>query len=104
MTQGGAPGSEALKRSNDLRDLLQKQQSSNNTYAAMCAAPAVVLEAHGLLKGKKATAHPGFVDRLSDSRYASDCADARHHCMCKPLCIVAQQVSSVTTTHCNMIL
>ena len=34
----------------------------------MCAAPAVVLETHGLLAGKKATAHPGFVDKLSDSR------------------------------------
>lgn len=66
--QGGAPGSEALKRSEDLKNLLQKQQSSNRAYAAMCAAPAIVLEAHGLLKGKKATAHPGFVDKLSDSR------------------------------------
>ena len=34
----------------------------------MCAAPAVVLEAHGLLKSKKATAHPAFVNKLSDTR------------------------------------
>lgn len=34
----------------------------------MCAAPALVLEAHGLLKGKKATAHPAFVSKLADSR------------------------------------
>lgn len=68
IVQGGAPGSEALKRSDDLKGLLQQQQSSDRAYAAMCAAPAVVLEAHGLLKGKKATAHPGFVDKLSDSR------------------------------------
>ena len=68
FTQGGAPGSEALKQSNDLRDLLHKQQSDDKPYAAMCAAPAVVLEAHGLLKGKKATAHPAFVSKLTDSR------------------------------------
>lgn len=68
--QGGAPGSEALKKSEDLRKLLQEQQSSDSYLAAMCAAPAVVLEAHGLLKGKKATAHPAFVDKLSDSRFA----------------------------------
>ncbi|KAL3159790.1 Protein DJ-1 B [Trebouxia sp. C0009 RCD-2024] len=67
---GGAPGSEALKRSEDLKQLLHKQQSSNRAYAAMCAAPAVVLEAHGLLEGKKATAHPAFVDKLSDSSAA----------------------------------
>ena len=66
--QGGAPGSEALKRSDDLKSLLQKQQKCDKAYAAMCAAPAVVLESHGLLKGKKATAHPGFVDKLADSR------------------------------------
>ena len=68
FAQGGAPGSEALKQSSDLRDLLQKQQSDDKPYAAMCAAPAVVLEAHGLLKGKKATAHPAFVSKLTDSR------------------------------------
>lgn len=67
---GGAPGSEALKQSSDLRDLLQKQQSDDKPYAAMCAAPAVVLEAHGLLKGKKATAHPAFVSKLTDSSAA----------------------------------
>ncbi|KAL0021366.1 hypothetical protein WJX77_009339 [Trebouxia sp. C0004] len=67
---GGAPGSEALKQSNHLRDLLQQQQSSNKPYAAMCAAPALVLEAHGLLKGKKATAHPAFVSKLTDSSAA----------------------------------
>ena len=66
--QGGAPGSEALRRSDELKHLLQQQHSSNKAYAAICAAPAVVLEAHGLLKGKKATSHPGFVDKLSDSR------------------------------------
>ncbi|KAL0036601.1 hypothetical protein WJX79_002168 [Trebouxia sp. C0005] len=67
---GGAPGSEALKQSNDLRDLLKQQQSNDKPYAAMCAAPAVVLEAHGLLKGKKATAHPAFVSKLTDSSAA----------------------------------
>lgn len=67
-SQGGAPGSEALRKSEVLHDLLQQQKNQDKAYAAMCAAPAVVLEAHGLLAGKKATAHPGFVDKLSDSR------------------------------------
>ena len=104
MAQGGAPGSEALKRSDDLRDLLQKQQSSNNTYAAMCAAPAVVLEAHGLLKGKKATAHPGFVDRLSDSRCANESADARHHCLlCLNMAITNNSRSRQSSKACSSV-
>lgn len=52
-----------------LTKLLKQQKETDKPYAAMCAAPAVVLEAHGLLVGKKATAHPGFVNKLSDSRY-----------------------------------
>ena len=68
-TQGGAPGSEALRKSEVLHSLLQQQKDSDKLYAAMCAAPAIVLESHGLLAGKKATAHPAFVDKLSDSRY-----------------------------------
>jgi hypothetical protein len=32
----------------------------------MCAAPAVVLQPNGLLTGVAATAHPAFVDKVSD--------------------------------------
>ncbi len=40
-------------------------------YGAVCASPAVVLEHHGLLKGKKATCHPFFADKLSDDAHVS---------------------------------
>lgn len=33
---------------------------------AICATPAVFLEAKGMLQGKKATAHPAFADKLSN--------------------------------------
>lgn len=40
--------------------------TDDKLLAAMCASPAVVLESQGFLKGKKATAHPAFVSKLSD--------------------------------------
>lgn len=67
---GGAPGAEALKRSTELTELLKQQASADKLHAAICASPAVVLESQGLLKGRKATAHPAFVDKLSDQSAA----------------------------------
>lgn len=61
---GGIPGAENLKNSSILAELLKKQNSENKLYGAICASPAVVLEHHGLLEGKKATCHPMFVERL----------------------------------------
>lgn len=61
---GGIPGAENLKNSTVLAELLKKQNSENKLYGAICASPAVVLEHHGLLEGKKATCHPLFSERL----------------------------------------
>jgi 4-methyl-5(b-hydroxyethyl)-thiazole monophosphate biosynthesis len=60
------PGAERLRDCKHLKALLDEQKASGRRYAAICASPAVVLEAHGLLRGLKATCHPGFVDKLSD--------------------------------------
>lgn len=63
---GGMPGAENLNNSRELARLLERQREQDLPYAAICAAPAVVLEAQGLLQGRKATAHPGFSDRLAN--------------------------------------
>lgn len=63
---GGIPGAENLKNSSVLAELLKKQNEEEKLYGAICASPAVVLEHHGLLKGKRATCHPLFVDMLSN--------------------------------------
>jgi 4-methyl-5(b-hydroxyethyl)-thiazole monophosphate biosynthesis len=62
---GGIPGAENLKNSLVLAELLRKQNDEGKLYGAICASPAVVLQHHGLLKGKKATCHPFFRDQLS---------------------------------------
>jgi len=54
---GGMPGAERLRDSTDLTTLLKEQHSSGRITAAVCAAPAIVFGAHGLL-GDKATSYP----------------------------------------------
>jgi len=64
---GGMPGAEHLRDSKELTLLLKQQQDEGRLYAAICASPVVVLQHHGLLKQKKATAHPQFTDRLENT-------------------------------------
>jgi len=63
---GGIPGAENLRDSPALTGLLKRQRDTSGLYGAICASPAVVLEHHGLLAGRQATCHPGFVDGLAD--------------------------------------
>ena len=68
---GGSRGAEHLRDSPELVAMLKKQQAQNRLYAAICAAPAVVLEHHGLATGRRVTCHPGFTDRLSNQESVS---------------------------------
>jgi len=61
---GGLPGAEYLRDSKVLTTLLKKQAADEKLYAAICASPVVVLQYHGLLKGKKATVNPALADEL----------------------------------------
>ncbi|KAF6136812.1 hypothetical protein GIB67_030097 [Kingdonia uniflora] len=63
---GGLPGAQAFSQSDKLVNLLKKQMEASKPYGAICASPALVLEPHGLLKGKKATAYPALCNKLSD--------------------------------------
>ena len=68
---GGMPGATNLAASNLLITLLRNQAQAGKFYGAICASPAIVLAAHGLLEGKKATAYPSFESKLPDSSLAS---------------------------------
>jgi 4-methyl-5(b-hydroxyethyl)-thiazole monophosphate biosynthesis len=63
---GGMPGAEHLRDSADLTRMLQRQRDGSRLYGAICASPVVVLEHHGLLKERRATCHPAFVDQLTN--------------------------------------
>jgi 4-methyl-5(b-hydroxyethyl)-thiazole monophosphate biosynthesis len=66
---GGLPGSDYLRDSRELTELLRKQAISGKYYAAICAAPVVVLQYHGLLKGKKATVNPALADKMKNKEH-----------------------------------
>lgn len=68
---GGVPGAEHLRDSRILKAMLERQQREGRAYAAICAAPALVLESHGLLKGRRSTCHPSFEDRLANREAVS---------------------------------
>lgn len=68
---GGIPGAEHLRDSKDLEAMLRRQQEEGRFYAAVCAAPAVVLGHHGLLAGRRATCHPVFVGQLENKENVS---------------------------------
>jgi 4-methyl-5(b-hydroxyethyl)-thiazole monophosphate biosynthesis len=61
---GGMPGARNLSENEHLIQMLKTQQAEGRLYGAICAAPAVALQPHGLLTNRTATAHPGFYDTL----------------------------------------
>lgn len=63
---GGIPGAEHLRDNPVLKEILLRQKNNGKWYGAICAAPAVVLEPHGLLADRQATCHPNHVGGLSD--------------------------------------
>lgn len=63
---GGMPGAEHLRDSKELEAILREHRDQGRLYGAICAAPAVVLQPHGLLDQRQATCHPGFVSHLEN--------------------------------------
>jgi 4-methyl-5(b-hydroxyethyl)-thiazole monophosphate biosynthesis len=68
---GGMPGAEHLRDSAPLIEKLKQQKQAGRLYGAICASPAVVLQAHGLLPNTRATCYPAMRGKL-DPAYASD--------------------------------
>ncbi len=69
---GGMPGAEHLRDSKVLVELLKQQRKEDKLYAAICAAPVVTLQPHGLLKQRKATCHPARQKDLDNPEAANE--------------------------------
>ena len=63
---GGMPGAEHLRNSKELERILTRQKDQGRLYGAICAAPAIVFQHHGLLDQRQATCHPNFVNYLEN--------------------------------------
>ena len=57
---GGMPGTVNLLECGPLMEIVDRQNAGGGRIAAICAAPARILGARGLLAGKKATCYPGL--------------------------------------------
>ncbi|MEW5814836.1 MAG: DJ-1 family glyoxalase III [Spirochaetota bacterium] len=62
---GGMPGAKNISVSDYAVNLIKKLYEKGMLIAAICAAPAVVLEPTGILQGKKATCYPGLEEKLN---------------------------------------
>jgi 4-methyl-5(b-hydroxyethyl)-thiazole monophosphate biosynthesis len=69
---GGLPGAENVANSPPAIQLVQKLNTRGKLIAAICAAPAFVLEKAGVLKGKKATCYPGHEIRFHDALFSNE--------------------------------
>jgi len=78
---GGMPGAQHLADDERLVERLHRQRREGGWYAAICAAPGVVLAPNGLLEGRVATAHPGFQDKLPDQGRVGDTVVVDQNCI-----------------------
>lgn len=62
---GGMPGSENLAASSAVTALVKNVHDKGKVVAAICAAPAFVLSAAGILAGREATCYPGLEEHFS---------------------------------------
>ena len=76
---GGSHGAAALAKNKILIEKLKDNRANRRWYAAICAAPAMVLAAHDLLEGKRATCFPAFKDQLP--RYVDAPVVVDGHCI-----------------------
>lgn len=63
---GGMPGSTNLSNSPETGEFLKKMHAAKKMIAAICAAPATVLEPLGILNSRKATCYPGCETEFSN--------------------------------------
>ena len=69
---GGMPGAANLAQSEDVLNLIRKTNKNNKLVAAICAAPALVLGASGVLNGRDFTCYPGFEKQLTGAAWKTD--------------------------------
>jgi 4-methyl-5(b-hydroxyethyl)-thiazole monophosphate biosynthesis len=67
----GGPGTRALGESAAVREAVKKTAARGGLLAAVCAAP-TVLEACGVLRGKRATSHPDHAGAIKSCHYLED--------------------------------
>lgn len=68
---GGGPGTERLAADRRILDAVRSFHASGKWIGAVCAGP-LVLQAAGILAGRKATCHPGVASKLTTTPRLND--------------------------------
>ena len=68
---GGGGGAERLRNDERVLAAIRDFDRSEKLLAAVCAGP-LVLQAAGVLKGRKATCYPTLAEKLTDTSWRSD--------------------------------
>ncbi len=72
IVPGGMPGAENVAASEKALELIRNTFDAGKLVAAICAAPAVVLQKAGVLTGRKVTCYPGFESRLDGCDFSAE--------------------------------
>ncbi|MCE0494344.1 DJ-1 family glyoxalase III [Vibrio salinus] len=68
---GGLGGSETFRDNDLLVEMVKQQKYEGRLVAAICAAPAVVLQQHNLFPDAIMTCHPGFKNDIPENKWRS---------------------------------
>lgn len=63
---GGLPNAEYLGKCTELIEMLKKQKEAGRYYCAICASPAMVFEANGLMEGEAGTCYPSMQEQMKN--------------------------------------
>jgi len=69
---GGMPGAEHVSADVDAMHLIREMLESGKLVGAICAAPAVVLGRHQLLRGRTFTCFPGLEKEVRDGTFTDE--------------------------------
>jgi len=72
IVPGGLPGATNVAASPQAMELIRRLHEQGRLVAAICAAPAVVLEPAGVLKGRRVTGYPGTESDIASGRFVQN--------------------------------
>lgn len=72
VVPGGAQGAENVAGDEQAMLLIERAVQEEKLVAAICAAPAIVLGANGLLGARSFTCYPGFENRVTSGTFLDD--------------------------------
>lgn len=75
---GGMPGTDNLRKSPKVINMIKKAYDQGKYIAAICAAPSI-LGGLGLLKGKRATCFPGYEESLQGANVTGNAVEVDGH-------------------------